>query len=261
MINVKRIIERNLDRFPEFEYYYLIIEKLERNREKHPEIAIECSKSLIEGISKTIIIALNKSESEDTLKKKKLAPIYTDAINILVKYDETFEIDYISSFNHLIKLIGEIRTHRGDISHGKPVPKSQKTSIPFATAIIGFSSSFLVYILEHYFSLEIIHDEKIPYDKKENESFNKMLDELYSFPSICYSQALYEQDYETYLEELQNYQETIKEEVVFSKKSNDIIIKDDEILETTISENQKDENIKSINLNYNSEEAENLLVQ
>ena len=236
----------------------LIIEKLERNREKHPEIAIECCKSIIEGISKTIIITLNKSISEEDIVNDNFPKIYKKASESLAEYDKKFELEYVSSFNRLIKHIGEIRTHRGDIAHGKPVPKSQECSIVFSNSIINFTSTLLVYILEHYFSLEKVL-EVIEY--YTNEKFNKMLDESYIFPAICYSQALYEQDYETYLDELKNYQESLKKEGISSKEVYKAIIVEDKVDKTAVESSQKDEYIKLVKLNYKSKNVENILIQ
>jgi len=253
MDKIKNIINENLDRFPDFEYYNFIIEKVKNNHKNHPEVAIECCKSLIEGISKTIIINLDNSKNEDDLMKYNFPKIYKTLMDVFEKNDITFEIEYMSSFNHLIKLIGEVRTHRGDISHGKSVSKLQDCSITFASAIIGFTSTVILYCLEHYFILNIVEDINIQYN--ENDNFNKMLDDFHSIPNISYSLALYEQDYKAYLGELRSYAEGLdeSEEVVIA------II--DEVSNINVELVMEEKDIKVITLDYKEDDGEKHLIE
>lgn len=71
MDSLKSLSTRNLEEFPCFDYYIPIIEKAERNQEPHPDIAIECCLSLIQGISKTIILNLDKKADPQKLENDK----------------------------------------------------------------------------------------------------------------------------------------------------------------------------------------------
>ncbi len=223
---VKEIIDTNSKKFGEFSYYELLIDKVESNLQKNPDIAIEASKALIEGISKTILISLDNTLNENDLKEYNLPKLFKDTLLKISEYDETFEIEFISSFRHTVKLIGEIRTHRGDIAHGKPVPKILVSSLEIATFIVGTTSSIIVYMLEHFFSLEIQYDENISYI--DNKKFNLMLDETVPLGFIKYSNALYSQDYNSYTEQLKEFNDSVSEvdEIVSTEKDSTDISED-----------------------------------
>lgn len=201
---VKQIISANTKNFGEFSYYELIIEKIEKNLEPNPDISIESCKALIEGVSKTILITLDNALNETDIKDYNLPKLFNDTISKISEHDKDFEIAFISSFRHSVKLIGEIRTKRGDIAHGKPAPKAISSSIEFASFIEQLTSSIIVYMLEHFFALNVLRIEAIKYEV--NSSFNLMLDDSVPLVGyILYSRALYDQDYSSYLEQLKEF--------------------------------------------------------
>lgn len=208
MNQLKNIIEKNSKNFGKFEYYYLVIEKVERNLLKNPDIAIECCKSLIEGICTTILIFLDNSlTQEKILKEYNLQRIFKELTEKLTEYNEDFELEFVYGLKHNVKLIGELRTKRGDVAHGK-APKEQISSVKFALFISKLTSSLLVYILEHFFTIEILHE--IQYE--DNTDFNEMLDESMPLSLVSYSKALFEQDNDSYMEQLKTF-ESEKEEL------------------------------------------------
>lgn len=241
MEELKNIIDKHNNNFTHFEYYYLLIDNIEVNLQTNPDIAIECCKALIEGICSTILLSLDKSlTQENILKNYNLQKIFKEYKEKLADYDSSFEIEFINGFNHSVKLIGEIRTKRGDISHGKKTPKEFNSSIGFARLIVNLTSSLLVYSLEHFFNITFLKELK--YD--DNEEFNNFLDEDNQLPGkVKYSLALFEQYPEDYVIQLKQYLSD-KE----SSKLNDDI-EDENILDIksleNISENiiDKDENI------------------
>ncbi|WP_320033706.1 hypothetical protein [Halarcobacter sp.] len=212
MNHLKIIIEKNSKKFQHFEYYYLLIEKVERNLLKNPDISIECCKSLIEGICTTILVSLDSSLSQaKILKDYNLQKIFKEFKEKLAEYNEDFELDFMNGFNHSVKIIGEIRTKRGDVAHGKKAPKEKISSVEFASFISALTSSLLVYCLEYFFQLEF--EEEVAYE--DNEEFNAFLDENSPLPGkVKFSLALYEQyleDYRTQLKQFLADEEEISE--------------------------------------------------
>ncbi|WP_345973582.1 hypothetical protein [Sulfurimonas diazotrophicus] len=216
MDSVRTLIAENSEKYGEFSYYELLIEKVETNLTPHPDIAIEACKALIEGISKTILLRLDNSLTEKDMREWPFQKLFSTTVNKLGELSDEFEAEFIYHFRHPIHLLGEIRTHRGDIAHGKPVPKVLCSSKGFAKFIEEFTGVVIVYMLKHFFALEITRIEQISYE--ENPNFNGSLDD--SFPLggyVKYSKALYEQDYTSYEEQLQDYlldQEKIEPEIV-----------------------------------------------
>jgi len=218
MNQLKSIIEKNSKNFEHFEYYYLLIEKVEKNLQKNPDIAIECCKSLIEGICTTILVSLDNSLSQEKiLKDYNLQKIFKEYKEKLAEHNRNFELDFVNGFNHSVKLIGEIRTKRGDVAHGKKAPKEQISSVEFALFISKLTSSLLVYSLEHFFIIEIF--QSIQYE--DNSDFNEMLDESMPLSLISYSKALFEQDNDSYIEQLKTF-ESDKEDVFDTEEREEI---------------------------------------
>lgn len=261
MEELKNIINKHSHNFTDFEYYYLLIDKIEGNLHKNPDIAIECCKALIEGICSTILVYLDKSlTQENILKNYNLQKIFKEYKEKLADYDSSFEIEFINGFNHSVKLIGEIRTKRGDIAHGKKTPKEFNSSIDFAKLIVNLTSSLLVYSLEHFFNITFLKELKY----EDYQEFNYDLDEQNQLPGkVKYSLALFEQYPEDYIIQLKQYLSD-KE----SSKLNDDIeeenIEDIKSLES-ISENIIDEyenilvNIEENNIDNIYEKYQDLL--
>lgn len=209
MKNLKQLISNNSEKFGEFTYYLLHIEKIENNIIIHPDIAIETCKAMIEGICKTILFRLNRSYDEMSVKEWVFQRIFSTSVNLIAENDNTFEADYIDNFKHIIKLLGEIRNKRGHISHGKSAPKNLNSSVEFAEFVEQFTSTILIYILKHFFNLRISLELKIEY--LDNEDFNNQLDEITPLDGIVkYSKALYEQDYILYEDLLNEYNQNIE---------------------------------------------------
>lgn len=327
MDSLKELIVKNQEQFPEFEYYIPIIEKAQRNQIEHPDIAIECCNSLVQGISKTIIFSslssfitslarlpridikkLIKNESVhvqfstalsllekdiddstfftliekafDALNNKKptnkdvgriksilqeairLAedqnrqsaeieflvacqelindkktsffaliqdasyslnsrPISEDAsfkqaIKILGEHGDILEIDFVRSCISLIQSIGRFRNDRGDISHGREVPKHLKSNVNLSRLIIEMTESLLRYTLASFFIADLEKqaqefesqgaEEFIRLKYEDNPEFNDLLDEEYPYDGkVLYSQALYTLYYEDYDIQLQEF--------------------------------------------------------
>lgn len=200
MESVKKLISQHSDRYEEFDYYLGIIEKAEKNVASYPDISIESSKSLIEGISKSISKKLNPAYDAN---KTDLSQIVRDALQCLAKHDEYIENDFITRCVSLIHLLGEIRNKRGDISHGRHAPKDISSDIRLSKLAIHLTEGLVFYILTVFYSIDLSFKQLTPYE--QNTEFNELLNMNDSLDLINYSKALYEQDYDYYVELLSEW--------------------------------------------------------
>lgn len=200
----RNILEAYQWKFPDFKYYNSIIEIIELNVAKNPDICIESCKSLIEGISKTILKGLDSSYSKerDFIKHKQLQDLFKAAMIKLQEYS-LLEPDFILRASSLLHLKGELRNERGDISHGKLAPKEVCSSSELANMIMQVTDGIANYILGRYFSLSSLARGEIVYE--DNSDFNSMLDEAYPIDNLSYSRALFDQDQIRYEELLKEF--------------------------------------------------------
>lgn len=222
MNSLKSLITRNLDQFPDFEYYIPIIEKAERNQKPHPDIAIECCLSLIQGISKTIILKLDKKAEPDKLEndnnESRVHHQFKRAAELLKENDDIYETAFTGSCSGLTTALAKLRNARGDISHGRAVPKILQSDIELARLIMEITDSLLRYTLGSFFALDLDkrakeleslaqeEEDLIKYEDESNREFNDFLDESYPYEGkLLYSQALYTLYYEDYTIQLQAF--------------------------------------------------------
>lgn len=201
MKSVRTLIESNNKRFADFAYYQNIIDVIEQNVTSQPDICIESCKSLIEGVSKTILKTLDPTISEAQIKKLDVMPLFKRAANKLAELDDEIEPDFINRSGSLIENFGMIRNQRGDISHGKAVPKLDCSTPQFSNLVTRITEAIAFYLLEHFFRLEL--KQEIKYE--DNSEFNQWLDSLNPLGTLSYSKALFEQDKVSYEQQLLNY--------------------------------------------------------
>jgi len=202
MKKTRTIIDNNKENFYEFDYYHNILDKIEENIEKMPDICIESCKSLIEGVSKTILNKLNisyveKGRNADTprdLFKKAI-----DNIPVTISHDSEF----VFKVCDLVSRMTEIRNKSGDISHGRSSPKEIESDKNLAIFISEITDSLAFYLLNIYFKADLSYIKGIDYD--ENIEFNAFLDSKNDNLDIIYSRALFDQDPVLYEEQLNNY--------------------------------------------------------
>lgn len=186
--------------YPEFEYYLLHVKKINSNKSSYPDIAIETCKSFIEGVSKTILIKLDSTFDEKSATSgrnpKSVQQLFRLALEKISKYNMNFEESFVHSSGQIVNVISNIRTERGDISHGKSVPKINNSTPEFAEMLANVTEQILVYVLNNFFQIKI--SEKLNYDNLEE--YNNWLDESLDFPirKAIYSKVLYENDYDEY---------------------------------------------------------------
>ncbi|MER9064962.1 abortive infection family protein [Mesorhizobium sp. M0902] len=212
------LIVLNADQYPEFRYYISIMKKAESNRSNQPDICIETCKSLLEGISKSIIERLDSKAVRKELDKSEVGPLIKQAARLLKKADNVIEDDFVSRCSSLAYALATLRNERGDISHGKAVPKVISSNDRLSTLSMAMTESVLCYILEAFYSVdaerrkvtdELVFEEQksdlpiLSYDN--NSDFNDWLDEKYPLEGrLIYSKALYELYYEDYVVQLES---------------------------------------------------------
>jgi hypothetical protein len=225
MERVKLLLHQYKYSYSDFEYYHLHIEKIENNKSKNPDIAIESCKSLIEGISKSVLNRLDTTFDEKQAIKGRnpwsVQKFFGKALSKIAEHSEEFEASFIHSTGQIVNVISATRTDRGDISHGKSVPKLVESSPEFAEMVTNMTDLIVSYTLKYFFQIDTTDKEKLDYfpenEEKptENEEniikYNSYLDESQpDFPisTTSYSQLLYENDYDEY--ETRFYDEFLK---------------------------------------------------
>lgn len=233
MDSLKRLITANIEHFPNFDYYIPIIEKAERNQEPHPDISIECCLSLIQGISKTIILKLDKTADFQKLEgdqnESRVHHQFKRATELLKEHDTVYETAFTGSCSGLVSVLANLRNARGDISHGRAVPKHLQSDIELARLIMEITDSLLRYTLASFFAIDLekqarkigelekqVQEEERLKKYEGYPDFNDLLDEDYPLDGkLLYSQALYSLYYEDYEIRLQTFlddQELLEQE-------------------------------------------------
>ena len=197
-----QLIKDNKSQFPDFDYYIPLMQKAVNNQESQPDICIETCKSLIEGVSKTILINLNiKSRDEVTKLSESLSKLVKEAVFALRKSDNVIEDNFAARCASLADMMGVLRNERGDISHGKAVPKQSKSNDKLSKLTLQMTESILYYMLDGFFILQV---RPVSYD--ENPRFNNFLDKTNApKQDVPYSKFLYDNDYTDYTEKMANY--------------------------------------------------------
>ena len=204
MQSVKSLIEENSKRYNHFLYYLTLIEKAENNVITHPDIAIESCKALIEGIAKSILKEMDQSYHSPTIDKKDLRPLVRDALLIFAKYDADIENDIINQCIKLVECIGSFRNERGDISHGKHAPKDKSSDSRLSRLVLNITEGLIFYVLTIFYAIDLSYKEKIRYE--DNAEFNEIFNLENTVELINYSRAIYDQDYDYYVELLSDWQ-------------------------------------------------------
>ena len=146
MMLTEQLLKDLPSRFSDFEYYYVILEKIAENRLSNPDIAIESCKSLVEGVSKSILKYTTKSYIDTQKPTEDLCPLFKKAINALAERDAPIEEVFTKSVGNLIHQLGTIRNERGDISHGKSAPKRTNSSPQLANLVVQATDLSLIHI-------------------------------------------------------------------------------------------------------------------
>lgn len=225
MERLKSIIEDNKTDFPDFEYYLPIIDKSQRYEATRPDTAIECCNALLQGISKTIILAMDSKATQEELDSRneaKTNKLVKRAFLLLKQNDDVYEEDFARKASSMVDGISFLRNARGDISHGRSVPKKLQSHQNLAISCNEISGSLMSYMLSSFFSVKIKKgfevetveggsEFEIEYD--QNPDFNDYLDEENPLDGkMLYSEALFHTYLEDYQVQLDDYLELFEED-------------------------------------------------
>jgi hypothetical protein len=206
MQTLREIIERHSEENSEFRYYIPIIEKAERNEVDHPDITIECCASLFQGLSKTIVKRLDPVTFEDDFENQPLQRQVRLAFRCLAAGDDAVELAFPVAAENLVRVVGSLRNQRGDISHGRAVPKELQSDRSLARLVLNVAEPIMRYMLATFFALQPQRFVAPPYD--DSKPFNAYLDELHPLSGKpLYSRALYDQFPEDYVLQLKDFED------------------------------------------------------
>lgn len=205
MKTLQQLIGRYAEGDPEFIYYATIIEKAENNEESNPDIAIECCSSLLQGISKTIVFRLNPPSDKKSFENQSIQFQLKAAFACLAEHDDVIEFEFARRAHSLAQVLGELRNARGDISHGRAVPKELESDRSLSRLAINITEAIARYMLASFFAIRPSELRLVGYEA--NEKFNEILDEKFPLHGKpLYSLALYQQFYEDYLVQLEMFE-------------------------------------------------------
>jgi hypothetical protein len=217
---LRTLISQHNEKYEHFSYYETVIEIIEQNVQKQPDICIESCKSLIEGISKTILLTLDRGATRQSLNAKDVKELFREALNELGRHNPTMEVEFVRRATGVIQLLADLRTKRGDISHGKIAPKELSSLAQFSKLVMHMTEGIAFYMLDQFFAVDISFAEEVRYE--DNEEFNEILDRQVMIGGLSYSKALFDQDNVAYCEQLLDYQterEEVLEETIFEDDS------------------------------------------
>lgn len=202
---VKKTFDEAKKKYEDISYYEILVDKIEKNINSNPDIAIESCKSLIEGLSKFFLKELDNTYKSDDIDDLDFSPLFKKALMALSEHNQDIEVDFLNRSGSLIHSIGQLRNKRGDISHGRLSPKEQASSLQFSKLVCLITEGVVVFLLENFLLIDLSYKDEINYD--DNKDFNQMLDDYNPMPliSLSYSKALFDQEKETYLILLDDY--------------------------------------------------------
>ena len=218
MDSIEKLINRHLDKFIHFDYYFFFVQEIEHyHKDIQTGSVIDCCNALLQSISKTIILHLDPKIERQSLNKSSTQKLVKQATKLLQKNDDTYESDFTSRISGLSDAISLLRNARGDISHGKAIPKELIDDQDLSRLMKEITESLSRYLLSSFFAHELdkeekqieeleleIDDQLIDYEA--NPEFNDYLDEQYVYEGkLLYSQGLYTLYYEDYIIQLEEF--------------------------------------------------------
>ena len=229
MDSLEALVKRHIKEFPDFQYYGAFAEFISAienyHQDLHTGVSLDCCNSLLQSICKTIITQIDTEIEGKSLNKgakSETNNLISEAAKLLQKNDDVYERDFISKLSQMGKHINELRNARGDLSHGKHIPKELLNDQDLSRLLREITESLSRYLISSFFSFKLEQFKKEPEIEKDliryedNPEFNEFLDEDYPYEGkLLYSQALYTlyyEDYEIQLQAFLDEQEPLDEE-------------------------------------------------
>lgn len=207
MNQLREVVMSSLEQYPEFDEFLVAIE-LAIDIKQTPGIRLDASKSAFESIVKTLLGYLDRSRSKTQLNRMSLVEASGRLFNEISRYDDSFNADFVEAMVEVIKRFSIARNNTGDISHGHVVPKENSTE-HFVAMAINHAESVSLYLLHVFMNIDLSFELPELYDAEGNETFNNYLDESHEpIGQVLYSKALYDLDYEAWLDGRDNYEDS-----------------------------------------------------
>ena len=201
MQGFEKIVEAYAADYPEFEYYLKHVQEIRNNEESFPDITIECCASLLQGISKSIVYRLDPAVDRKTFEVGKLEFQVKEAFRMIEGASDVVEIALPRACSTVARIAGEIRNARGDISHGKAVPKELESDASLARLALDVTEALTRYLFAHLIRLD---DKEILYS--EFPDLNAELDERGPRIGLTpFSRLLFEHDFAAYEDAVDRY--------------------------------------------------------
>lgn len=207
----RSIVNLNIEKNEWLNELETLLSEIEANIENEPDISIESCKSLLESIARNILSRLDPTYDEKSTRGIDPTALLKNAKDRLLEKSSENEEVLIVRLTSVVQVINELRNQRGDIAHGRNLPKKMRSSIQLAQAIKSFTDGFASYLLYLYFSIDLTYTEPIKYE--DNPDFNDYLDEENPIKGIVkYSKAFFDQDHVAYESELEEFRGDLSSE-------------------------------------------------
>lgn len=201
MNSFESIVDSFSDEFPEFKYYLKHAKDIKGHEETHPDITIECCTSLLQGLSKSICYRLDPTADRKVIEKGTIEHQVKTAFKLIGSMSDVVEIALPQACSTVARLAGELRNVRGDISHGKAVPKEIQSDASLARLALDVTEALSRYMLCH---LVLLTEPKVRYE--DNAELNQILDDIGDpIGSTPYSLLLFTHDFDAYVFELDKF--------------------------------------------------------
>lgn len=219
MESLETLVKRHLNEFPDFQYYGAFAEFISviesYHKTLHVGISVDCCNSLVHSICKTIITQITKKKASDLDSREynNADKIIKEAVKLIQKNDDIYERNLTSQLAKIGQHIYDLRRARGEISHGRSIPKELIDDQDLSRLLKEITESLARYLISSFFSFALEKQSKEDFEIKEsriryeeNPEFNDLLDEEYPYEGkLLYSQALYTLYYEDYEIQLQTF--------------------------------------------------------
>lgn len=201
MDSFESLVEEFSAEYPDFQYYLKHAKEIKNHEESHPDIAIECCTSLLQGLSKSICYRLDPKADRKQFENSTIEHQVKTAFKLIGSTSDVVEIALPQACSTVARLAGELRNMRGDISHGKAVPKDIQSDASLAKLALDVTEALSRYMLSH---LILLTRPELRYT--DNPAFNELLDDQGGpIGSTLYSLLLFKYDYDAYVYQLDQF--------------------------------------------------------
>ena len=215
MDSLEALVKRHIKEFPDFQYYGAFGEFISAIESYHQDlnmgVSSDCCNSLLQSICRTIITQIDSVEI-DKLNSLRTDELIRRAVKLLQKNDDVYERDFVVQLGKTGISINGIRNSRGELSHGRHIPKELINDQDLSRLLREITESISRYLISSLFSFKLEQIKEEPEIEKDliryedNPEFNEFLDEDYPYEGkLLYSQALYTLYYEDYTIQLQDF--------------------------------------------------------